>query len=58
MYDIAWGYDIGDQYAHVTSNVSPGVEGRQIDFFFTSDIERIIDPRTGTVIFNAEVESP
>jgi len=53
VFDIAWGYDIGDQYAHVTSNVSPMVEDRSIDFFFTCEIEQIVDPETGLVIFEA-----
>ena len=24
VYDIAWGYDMGDEYANVTTNCSPG----------------------------------
>jgi hypothetical protein len=54
VYDIAWGYDMGDQYAHVTTNISPRVEDRPIDFFFTSEIERMVDPVTGSLLFEAE----
>jgi hypothetical protein len=41
--NIAWGYDIGDEFAHVTTNVSPAVEGASIDFFFTSEVRAVID---------------
>jgi hypothetical protein len=27
VFNIAWGYDVGDEYSHVTSNVSPAVKG-------------------------------
>lgn len=43
VYDIAWGYDIGDEHAHVTTNVSPGCEGRPIDFFFRSEVTGLLD---------------
>jgi hypothetical protein len=23
VFNIAWGYDVGNEYSHVTSNVSP-----------------------------------
>jgi hypothetical protein len=52
-YDIAWGYDVGEEFAHVTTNISPGADGRSIDFFFTNDVERIVDPATGVVLFEA-----
>jgi len=58
VFDIAWGYDIGDQYAHVTSNVSPSVEGRSIDLFFTTEIEQIIDPESGTALFVTPRSNP
>lgn len=54
VYDIAWGYDFGDQWAHVTTNASPGVEGASLDFFYTSEVVSVIDPGTdGTVYFCA-----
>ncbi|MCW2779763.1 MAG: hypothetical protein JWR35_212 [Marmoricola sp.] len=45
--NIAWGYDIGDEFAHVTTNISPAVDGASIDTFFTNDIESISDPTSG-----------
>lgn len=26
VHNIAWGYDVGDEYAHVTTNISPKIE--------------------------------
>ena len=43
VINIAWGYDIGDEYAHVTSNISPAVDGESVDFFMTSQVERILN---------------
>jgi hypothetical protein len=50
VYDIAWGYDIGDQWAHVTTNISPGREGAAVDVFWTSAVASVIDPSTGRKI--------
>jgi hypothetical protein len=47
VHNIAWGYDIGDQYAHVTTNISPRIASASIDFFFTSDIRSIADSVLG-----------
>ena len=43
VWNIAWGYDMGDEYAHVTTNISPTVEGASIDFFFTNDVTAVLD---------------
>lgn len=43
VINIAWGYDIGDEYAHVTSNTSPGIDGESVDFFSTSEVEIVLD---------------
>jgi hypothetical protein len=51
VFNIAWGYDIGDEYSHVTTNISPGVHGAQIDFFYTSEVTRLVDPLTDNVLF-------
>ena len=53
VYDIAWGYDIGDQWAHVTTNISPRVEGASVDVFYTSDVASVIDPRTNEMIYRS-----
>lgn len=51
VFNIAWGYDMGDEYSHVTSNVSPAVEGSAVDLFFTNDVDHVLDPATGVVLF-------
>jgi len=42
IWNIAWGYDIGDEFAHITTNISPNVDNATIDFFFTNDISKIL----------------
>lgn len=44
VHNIAWGYDMGEDHAHVTTNISPEVPGATIDFFSTSEIQSISDP--------------
>jgi RNAse (barnase) inhibitor barstar len=39
VHNIAWGYDMDDSYAHVTSNISPSLPETQVDFFFTREID-------------------
>jgi len=51
--NIAWGYDIDDEWAHVTTNVSPEQAGATIDFFSTSDVVRLIDEESGSILFEA-----
>lgn len=41
VYNIAWGYDMGDAHAHVTTNCSPFIEGQSIDFFYTNDVTAV-----------------
>lgn len=53
--DIAWGYDIGDEWAHITTNISPGREGAVIDFFYTSEISTLIDENSNNVLFQAKL---
>ena len=53
VWDIAWGYDMGDEYSHITTNVSPGVEGASVDFFYTTEIIEIIDPNSAEVLFKS-----
>jgi hypothetical protein len=42
-FNIAWGYDRGDRFSHVTTNISPDVEGEAIDFFFTNEVTALLD---------------
>jgi hypothetical protein len=59
VFDIGWGRDMGDDYDHVTTNVSPGPSGEHtVDFFFTSDVARIEDAATGEILFQCEKPIP
>lgn len=42
VFNIAWGYDMGDAYAHVTSNISPSLPGVAVDLFHTNEIDRVL----------------
>lgn len=53
VLNIAYGYDLGDEFAHITTNISPSIEGESIGFFFTSSIAKIIDPENKEVLFEA-----
>lgn len=48
--NIAWGYDQGDETAHVTTNCSPFVDGLPLVVFFTSDVQSVSD-EAGAVIY-------
>jgi hypothetical protein len=50
VHNIAWGYDIGERYAHVTTNISPGVEGAEVDFFETRNVASILDEHGWTLL--------
>jgi hypothetical protein len=50
VHNIAWGYDTGDEHAHVTTNISPEVDGASIDLFFTNDIRSVSDPASGETL--------
>ena len=52
VFNVAWGRDMGEEYDHVTTNISPEPDGEHsIDFFHTSEIEVLIDPETGGRLF-------
>ena len=53
VFNIGWGYDEGDSYAHVTTNISPNVRGERADIFSTSEIATIKD-ETGAVLHRNE----
>lgn len=50
VWNIAWGYDQMDEYAHITTNISPDKEGSTIDTFYTSEIGTIV--KSGQVIYS------
>jgi len=50
VWNIAWGYDLGDDFAHITTNISPDQPGYEIDFFYTNNVAKIIDGDDGEII--------
>ena len=54
VFNIAWGRDLGDKHAHVTTNCSP-MQGDEvpIDFFYTSEVAAIVDRGSGRTIYGA-----
>jgi hypothetical protein len=48
VLNIAWGRDDGAEFDHVTTNISPSVEGYDLDGFLTSEIcyARLSSPKT------------
>lgn len=43
VWNIAWGYDIGNEFAHITTNISPEIKNTDIDYFYTNEILKIED---------------
>lgn len=43
LWNIVWGYDMGDEFAHVTTNCSPFTEGANLDVFFTNEVAKVLD---------------
>ena len=52
VFNIAWGLDDGADYEHVTSNISPSVEGRCVDFFLTNDVRSVTCPIAGELLWS------
>ena len=42
VWNIAWGYDVGDNFAHITTNISPNIDNATTDHFFTNEISKIL----------------
>ena len=55
VWNIAWGYDAGDSWAHVTTNVSPDGKGEAADFFFTYEVTAIRSSESGALLWPDEV---
>ncbi len=51
VFNIAWGYDMGDDHAHVTSNISPSIDGFPIDVFSTANVSEVLDGETGARLY-------
>lgn len=53
VWNIAWGKDIGDEYDHITTNISPDPDcGHTVDFFYTSEVVEVIDPENNSLIID------
>ena len=52
IFNIAWGYDLGDEFAHITTNISPVIEGASVDSFFTCELTALLDDETRTPLFS------
>lgn len=52
VWNIAWGYDAGDEWSHVSTNVSPWIEDARFDFFTTDVVARIVDPASRAVLYS------
>ena len=57
VLNIAWGRDEGEDYEHVTTNISPPVEGQDIDFFLTGDVEKVIAPESEYPLWSREADA-
>ena len=55
VWNIAWGYDAGDSWAHITTNISPEVAGREIDFFFTHDVHTVRAPESAELLVGPDL---
>ena len=63
ILDIAWGFDLGDEVAHITTNISPGPDPDEeapypfdVELLAADEITRIQDPETGAVLLDLEDE--
>lgn len=54
VFNLAWGRDMGAAWEHVTTNISPDVEGASLDFFLTDDVVKLEDPRTGETLWEKD----
>jgi hypothetical protein len=50
VWNIAWGYDVGDSWAHITTNISPDIAGEDVDFISTHEVEAIRAPESGRLL--------
>ena len=57
VLNIAWGYDAGDSYAHITTNISPSVPGFETDFFSTKEVIAVLDAVTVVELWHTSSET-
>lgn len=51
VFNITWGYDFEDEYAHITTNISPEIKNLDIDYFYTNEIFKIEDRINGKIMY-------
>jgi plasmid maintenance system antidote protein VapI len=51
IWNFMWSYFFGDEYAYITTNCKPVIEGEKIDLCYTTDIAELIDPATGNNLY-------
>ena len=54
VFNIAWGEDFGDDYEHVTTNISPSIDGTTVDLFFTDEVTKIVEPTSGAILWETD----
>lgn len=54
VLNIAWGEDLGDDYEHLTANISPSVGSKVTDLFHTDEVAKLLDPTTGAVLWKTD----
>lgn len=54
IWNIAWGYDIGDDFAHITTNISPEIKNSNIYYFNINEIQKIEDQTNGKTLYDRE----
>ena len=55
IHNIVWGCDFGDEFAHITTNITPNINGAEIDFFFTHELKALLDGETRAPIFSLPI---
>ncbi|MEO6218282.1 MAG: hypothetical protein ABIO86_19800 [Sphingomonas sp.] len=45
---------MGDDFEHLTSNISPSVTGASVDLFFTDEVVTVSDPATDRVMWETD----
>jgi len=54
VFNIAWGDDLGDDFEHVTTNISPKRNGATVDIFFTDEVNDVVDPLSGKSLWKTD----
>lgn len=54
VFNIAWGEDVGDDFEHLTANISPSVGDNVIDLFYTDEVARLVEPTTLAVLWQTD----